>query len=94
MAVVGVARWVLHLPGCRSLKEKRSVVRGLRDRLISRFRVSAAETGHQERHAMAELTAAVASADRRHAESVIGNLDAFVRSDPRAQVIESETAYF
>lgn len=62
--------------------------------MISRFRVSAAETGYQDRHAMAELTAAVAAADRRHAESVIGKLDGFVRSDPRAQVIESETAYF
>ena len=94
MAAVGVARWVLHLPGCRSLKEKRSVVRGLRDRMISRFRVSAAETGHHDRHAMAELTAAVAAADRRHAEAVIARLESFVRSDPRAQVIESEIAYF
>ncbi|MFV1987167.1 MAG: DUF503 domain-containing protein [Gemmatimonadota bacterium] len=94
MAAVGVARWVLHLPGCRSLKEKRSIVRGLRDRLVARFRVSAAETGHQERHAMAELTAAVAAPDRRHAERVIDRLDAFVRSDPRAQVIESEIAFF
>lgn len=94
MAIVGVSRWVLHLPGCRSLKEKRSVIRGLRDRMIARFKVSAAETDLQDRHAMAELTAAVASTDRRHAESVLGKLDALVRSDPRAQVIESETAFF
>ncbi len=94
MAAVGVGRWVLHLPGCRSLKEKRSVVRGLRDRMISRFKVSAAETDHQDRPSMAELTAAVAAADRHFAELVIGKLDAFVRSDPRAQVVESETAYF
>ncbi len=94
MAVVGVHRWVLHLPGCRSLKEKRSVVRGLRDRMISRFRVSAAETDLQDRHALAEITAAVASSDRRHAESVLSKLDALVRADPRAQVVESESAYF
>lgn len=43
---------------------------------------------------MAELTAAVAAPDRRHAERVIDRLDAFVRSDPRAQVIESEIAFF
>jgi len=70
------------------------VVRGLRDRLVSRFKVSAAETDHQDRHAMAEITAAVAAADRRHAERVITTLDAFVRSDPRAQVIESEIVFF
>jgi len=94
MAVVGVARWVLHLPGCRSLKTKRSIVRGLRDRMISRFRVSASETDLHDRHAMAELTAAVASPDRRHAERVIGRVDSFVRSDPRAQVVEHEIVYF
>lgn len=94
MAVVGATRWVLHLPGCRSLKQKRSVVRGLRDRMVSRFRVSAAETDLHDRHAMAEITAAVASSDRRHAESVLSRADALVRSDPRAQVLESETAYF
>lgn len=93
MAVVGVARWVLHLPGCRSLKMKRSVIRGLRDRMISKFKVSVAETDLQDRAAMGELTAAVVSTDRRHAESVIGHLDRFVRSDPRAHVTESETAF-
>ena len=94
MAVVGVGRWVLHLPGCRTLKEKRSIVRGLRDRMISRFKVSAAETDHQDRPSMTELTAAVAASDKRHAETVVTRLDSFVRSDPRAQLVESETAYF
>ena len=93
MAVVGVTRWVLHLPGCRSLKAKRSVVRSLRDRMISKYRVSAAETALLDRASTAELTASVVSRDRRHAESVLGKLDTFMRSDPRAHVIEKETAF-
>jgi hypothetical protein len=93
MAVVGVARWVLHLPGCRSLKQKRSVVRGMRDRLITRLRISAAETSLQDRHALAELSAAVVATDRRHAESVLSHADALVRADPRVQVVEAETDF-
>lgn len=62
--------------------------------MISRFHVSAAETDHQDRAAMAEITAAVAASDRRHAEKVVARLDAFIRSDPRAQVVDSETAFF
>jgi len=93
MAVIGVGRWVLHLPGCRSLKSKRSIVRGLRERMIARFRVSVAETDLQDRASMAELSACAISGDRRQAESVIGHLDAFVRSDPRTHVIESETEF-
>jgi len=93
MAVIGIGRWVLHLPGCRSLKAKRSVIRGLRDRMVTRFHVSAAETDLQDRASMAELSACVISGDRRQVESTIGHLDAFVRSDPRAHVVESETEF-
>lgn len=94
MAVVGAARWVLHLPGCQSLKMKRSVVRSLRDRMRSRFEVSVAETDLQDRRRMAEISAAVVSSDRRRVEVVLSKLDRFIRSDPRAEVVESETAYF
>lgn len=93
MAVIGVCRWVFHLPGCRSLKAKRSVVRGLRERAILKFRVSAAETGLRDRASMAEITACVVSGERRHAESVLGRVDLLLRSDPRAHVIESETEF-
>ncbi len=93
MAVIGVGRWVFHLPGCRSLKAKRSVIRGLRERTIVKFRVSAAETGLRDRAAMAEITACVVSGERRQAESVLGRVDRFLRSDPRAHVVESETEF-
>jgi hypothetical protein len=93
MAVIGVGRWVFHLPGCRSLKAKRSVIRGLRERTILKFRVSAAETGLRDRASMAEITACVVSGERRHAESVLGRVDLFLRSDPRAHVVESETEF-
>ncbi len=93
MAVIGVGRWVFHLPGCRSLKAKRSVVRGLRERTILKFRVSAAETGLRDRAAMTEITACVVAGERRSAESVLGRVDRFLRSDPRAHVIESETEF-
>ena len=93
MAVVGIRRWVLHLPGCRSLKMKRSVIRGMRDRLISKYQLSAAETDLQDRASTAELSACVISGDRRHAESVLTRADSFVRSDPRAHVVESEVEF-
>jgi len=85
---------VLHLPGCRTLKHKRSVVRGLKDRLTSRFRISVAEIDLHERHAMAELTAAVASRDHHHADRVLSRADRVVRSEPRAQVVVSATTFF
>ncbi len=93
-AVVGVARWVLHLPGCRSLKAKRKVVHSLRDRMRSRFGVSVAETDFQDEWRRAELCAALVTSDRRLAESILSKLDDHVASDPRAHVIERETVLY
>ena len=42
---VGVLRFSLEIVGARSLKDKRSVVRSLKDRVQSRLRVSIAEVG-------------------------------------------------
>lgn len=49
----------LQIPGSRSLKEKRSVVKSAVDRLHKRLRVSVAETDLLDKHQRAELTIAV-----------------------------------
>lgn len=79
--------WDLHLPGCRSLKEKRTVVRSLRDRLRQRFQVSAAEVGRQDVHDRALLAAAFVAADGQTAERLAGQLERFVDEDGRARVV-------
>ncbi len=93
-AVVGMVRWVLHLPDCQSLKAKRKVVLGLRDRLQSRYRVSAAETDFQDKWQKAELCAVVVTSDRSVAHRLVARLDRQVDSEIRAQVIEREVIWF
>lgn len=84
--VVATQTWTLSLPGCSSLKEKRSVVRSLKDRLRHTFNVSVAETGHQDVHTLAELTIALVTSDGRMAESMLDKIDAFVDSHARGRV--------
>lgn len=93
-AVVGVVRWVFHLPGCGSLKAKRSIVRSLKGRMQAEFRISVAETDFQNLWQKAEVCAAVVASDRATAERLLARLDRHVASDPRAHVIEHETAFF
>lgn len=85
--VVASCTWELALPGCSSLKEKRSVVRSLRDRLRSRFNVSVAETGMQDVHGRAELTIALVSSDGRQAESILDKADRLVESHGGALIV-------
>lgn len=56
---VGLVTCELEVPGARSLKEKRRVVKSFVDRLHRRHRVSVAETGLHEAHQRAEIGIAV-----------------------------------
>jgi uncharacterized protein len=91
--VVGVIGWDLEIHGCQSLKEKRSVLKSLKDRLHNRFNVSVAETGHQDLWQRAELTACVVSGSRRHAESVLEEVDRAVAAEPRARIIQTQRSF-
>lgn len=85
--IVASQTWELSIPGCSSLKEKRAVVRSLRDRLRSKFNVSVAETGLQDVHARAELSIAVVTTDRRLATSILDKTDQFVESLGTAVIV-------
>ena len=85
--VVASQTWELALPGCASLKEKRSVIRSLKDRLRSKFNVSVAETGLQDVLARAELTIALVASDGRLAESILEKADRLVESNGRASIV-------
>ena len=84
--VVASITWELTLPGCSSLKEKRSVIRSLRDRLRSRLNVSVAETGFNDVHSRAELTVALVATDGRFAESVLEKADRIVEQNGGAVI--------
>jgi uncharacterized protein len=88
--VVGVISWQLTIPGCTSLKEKRMVVRSLKDRMRHRFNVSVAETGLQEVWTRAQLSAAVVSADRGFVDEVLDKVDRLVLQEGRALVTSSQ----
>ena len=87
--VVGVMTWHLALPGCASLKEKRRVVRSLKDRLASKFNVSVAETGQQDVLTRAELSLALVATDGRFAHEVLDKANRLVIGDGRAIVTDT-----
>jgi len=91
--VVGLMTWELHLAACQSLKDKRQILKSLKDRLHQRFNVSAAETDHQDLWQRAELTVAVVSTDRRHAEDVLREADRLVEGANGARIMDTSTSF-
>ncbi|HYT03794.1 MAG TPA: DUF503 domain-containing protein [Gemmatimonadales bacterium] len=92
--VVAVMTWELHLAASHSLKDKRRVLKSLKDRLHNRFNVSAAETAHHDLWQRAELTVCVVSNDRGHADSVLREADRLVASADGARIVDTSTGYF
>lgn len=91
--VVGVIGWELEILGAQSLKQKRGVVKSLKERLHNRFNLSVAETNFHDLWQRAELTACVVAMDRRHADSVLEHADQFVNADYRARVIRAQRSF-
>jgi uncharacterized protein YlxP (DUF503 family) len=79
--VVAYALFDLHLPGCRSLKEKRMIVRSLKARLRNEFDVSAAEVGAQDLLERAELAVAAVGPDQVPLDQLLQNILTFVEAN-------------
>ena len=71
MAVVGVLTLELRIEHAHSLKDKRQVVKSLKDRLRHKFNVSVAEIDDQDLHNSAVIAAATVSSSRDFAQKVL-----------------------
>jgi uncharacterized protein YlxP (DUF503 family) len=71
MASVGVLTMELRIEQAHSLKEKRHVVKSLRDRLRHKFNVSVAEIDDQDLHNSAVIAAAAVSSSRDFVEKIL-----------------------
>jgi uncharacterized protein YlxP (DUF503 family) len=91
--VVGVAEWQLHLPGCHSLKEKRSVVKPLVAQLRQRCNVSVAETGRQDRWQESEIACSAVGSDRRIVEETLRAADRVIEGADGVRIMDSVTVY-
>jgi len=88
--VVGTLRLSLLLRGSHSLKDKRRVVRGLKDRIRARFNVSIAEVDSQGSHQRAEIGIAMVSNDSVYVTTVLDKLVDLVRLVRGAELLDYE----
>ncbi len=79
----------LHLPDVGSLKDKRHVLKGLKEKVRARFEVSVAEVDHQDVWQRATLAVAYVSADARHANTVISKAMDFIEDNVAGRVLDT-----
>ncbi|HTO73179.1 MAG TPA: DUF503 domain-containing protein [Gemmatimonadales bacterium] len=87
--IVAVQVWSLHLEGCHSLKERRSVLQPLKAALRRECNASVAETGGQDLWQRAEISCAVVGSDRAVVEGTLRSADRLVASADGARVMDT-----
>jgi len=91
--IVGVMTAQLHLNGIGSLKEKRSIVKSLTERLKNRFNASIAEVDHNDSKLSAVVGIAVVSNQKLFIDQQFDSIINFMRNDGRFYLgqVERET---
>jgi uncharacterized protein YlxP (DUF503 family) len=83
----------LRLPGCRTLKEKRSALKSLLAAVHREFNVSAAELDHLDDPHSSVVACAVVSNDAAHGQRLLGRIPGWIEDRrPDLQVVDSQLA--
>ena len=85
---VGILQVEISVPDAMSLKDKRQVVKSLKDRIAHGHNVSIAEVGALDEHRRAILGVAMVSNDMRYVEGALSKLVDFVRTVPSVDLID------
>lgn len=87
MAAIGVLTLEIVLENSHSLKDKRHVVKSLKDRLRAKFNVAVAEIDCQDLWQRAVVAAVTVSSDHGHAQKLLQSVE-----DEAAALLGSELA--
>jgi len=91
---VGIARITLFVPESHSLKEKRVVLRRVKDRVRNKFNVAIAEVDENDVWQRGVLGLALLGNDRRFVESALDEVVRFVRDLAETTNVERELMTF
>ena len=84
--IVGLLEVQLDVPGAQSLKDKRHVLKSLKDRIRKNFNVSVAEVDNQDVWQSAVLGVAIISTDKQYANQVLSQVVNFIERNPEANI--------
>ena len=88
--IIGTLKLRLLLRESHSLKDKRRVLRSLKDTLSNKFNISVAETEDQDVWKSAEIGVAVVGTDTRFVHSVLSNVVNYVRFFGGVELVDME----
>jgi len=87
MVVIALLTIDIHIPHAQSLKDKRMVLRRLKDRLRSKFNVSVSEVDHQDLWQRSQMSVVTVGSDNEYVRQTLAlALEEVERSAPECVV--------
>ncbi len=84
----------LFIPSAQSLKNKRQVIKSIKDKIRNRFNVSVAEMDRQDKWQTATLGFCMLGCDRRYINGSLEKILALVRSHYAAEISDHQIEFF
>ncbi len=92
--VVGLLQVEVHLPHAQSLKDKRAVLRSLKDQLRGRFNIAVAEVEASEKWQRATLGISTLAESRVFVERLLRDVTDWLRQTQLVAVIRIDQEYW
>lgn len=91
---VGALRMELYMPQCRTLKEKRQVVKSIIDRTRNRFNVAVAEIDKHDLWQVCSLGITCVSNSEYTVREILNRVERSIAATGKAEVLESPLYVF
>lgn len=91
--VVGILTLEILIPASTSLKEKRMIIRSIKDRISKKFNVSIAEVEYQDKWQRAKIGIALVSSKKSFTEEVLNKIITILDSDFGFEVLNYEVEF-
>ncbi len=85
---IGLLQLDFLVHGARSLKDKRRVIKSLKEKMRNRFNCSVAETDYQDLWQRAQISVCVVSNESRHANQQLNEIARFASLNAGAELVD------
>jgi len=83
-------QFIIEVPHVSSIKDKRRVVKSLKDRIQHRFKVAVAEVDLQDALKFAQIGAATVTNSKKYGEAVMNKILRFVEDNSSGRIVDAK----
>jgi uncharacterized protein len=87
--IVSMLQILIEVPGLFSIKEKRRIIKSLKDKLIHKYKLSVAEVDYHDSLKFIQIGAALVSNSKVHGESVLNKMFRYVEDNVPGRIMDS-----